>query len=92
MAAGHDVCRGPNEVPLRHYTRDADGVLADSPDAFRGELDLDATLSDGSQPTGYELGEVELWFGPDEGEDYADLVNSDGVERWPVEVEPIACA
>jgi hypothetical protein len=83
---------GPNEAPLRQYTRDADGVLARFPDAFRGELELDATLPEGSRPTGYRLGEVELWFGPDRGEDYAYLVNPDGVERWPIEVESILCA
>ncbi len=81
-----------SNVAIRHYTRDADGVLKGFTGHFRGDLDLDAALPAGSQPTGYRLGAVELWFGPDKGEDYAYLVNPDGVEQWPVEVKPILCA
>lgn len=81
-----------SSVPVRHYTRDADGVLQGFADSFRGDFKLDVTLPEGSRPTGYALGAIELWFGPDKGEDYAYLVNPAGVEQWPVEIRPITCA
>jgi hypothetical protein len=83
---------GPDAVPTRHYVRDPEGVFAAFPAAFRGELDLDATLPEDSRRTGYRLDDVELWLGPDDGEDYAYLVRPENVERWPREAELIGCA
>jgi hypothetical protein len=81
-----------SDVQIKHYTRDAEGVLTGFAGAFRGTLDLDAQLPDGATPTGYTLGDIALWLGPDRGADYAYLVRPGAVERWPAEVEPILCA
>lgn len=89
---GSTYAIGRDTVEVRHYTRDVDGVLPDVPGAFRSDLDLDARLPEGAEPTGYTLGGVALWFGPDAGEQHAYLVRADGVERWPREFEPILCA
>ena len=81
-----------DSVEVRGFIRDAEGVLPDVPGAFRSELQVDADLPDGARPTGYRLGEVEFWLGPDNGEEYAYLVRDGEVERWPREFEPILCA
>lgn len=89
---GSTYATGPDAVPIRHHIRDPQGVLPDVPGAFRSELIVDAELPPGSTATGYSLGDVALWFGPDGGDEYAYLVRPGGVERWPIEVEPVGCA
>jgi hypothetical protein len=81
-----------DSTEVRGFIRDPEGVLPDVPGAFRGELDLQAELPEGARRTGYRLDEVELWFGPDDGKEYAYLKRGDDVERWPREFEPIGCA
>lgn len=83
---------GPDAAEVREFMRDPDGALPDVPGAYRSELDLAAELPDGARPTGYAVGDVELWFGPDGGEEYAYLVRGEATERWPREFEEIACA
>lgn len=71
----------------RTYIRDPEGAIP-----FTEGLDLDAELPTGAEPTGYRTGDVALWFGDDRGDRWAYLVRADGtVERWPRDVEGIAC-
>jgi hypothetical protein len=79
------VTVGPSDS--RSYIRDAEGALP-----FTEGLDLDTELPPGATPTGYRTGDVELWFGDDGGDRWAYLVRGDGtVERWPRDVENVAC-
>lgn len=72
----------------RKYIRDPDNVVR-----FRDGLQLDAALPEGSTSTGYSTGDVELWLGPEGGDEYVYLVEDpDDVERWPRALEPPACA
>lgn len=81
-----------DSTEVRGFIRDPEEVLPELPGALRGELDLDVELPQGARPTGYRLDEVQLWLGPDNGEQYAYLKRGDDVERWPREFEPIGCA
>lgn len=75
---------------LRQYLRDPQSVIGRP--QLLGQLDLDSELPEGSRPTGYRTGAVELWFGPDGGDRYAYLRTGQSVERWPRAAEAVACA
>lgn len=83
---------GPDAPEVREFVRDPNGVLPDVPGAYLSELDLEAELPDDARPTGYSMDGVELWFGPDKGEEYAYLVRGQRTERWPREYKEVACA
>lgn len=70
--------RAEDRGEVRFYIRDPEDVTGSRPG-----LDLDAALPAGSAATGYRVGTVELWFGPDGGTSYAYLVDGPDVERWP---------
>lgn len=72
---------------VRQYIRDPENVTGK-----REGLDLEAELPAGSRKSGYTTGEVELWFGPDDGANFAYLVKGDEVERWPRPVDAPGCA
>lgn len=73
----------------REYLRDPDGRVPE--ERLLGELDLDVEMPEDAQFTGYSTDEVELWFGPDEGNKFSYLKTGDGTERWPRAEEAIAC-
>ncbi len=85
---GTTVAIGPDQPPSRTFLRDAEDVFED-PELQAG-LQLDSTLPEGSKNTGFRTGDVELWLGPDEGEEY--LKGPSWVERWPHDPEPPGCA
>jgi hypothetical protein len=87
---GTTIAIAPDQPPWREFVRDPENVLNGSglPDA----LDLEAVLPQGSKATGYRSGDVELWLGPDGGEESVYLKGSSWVERWPRAPQPIGCA
>ena len=87
---GTTIAVGPGQPTSRTFVRDADSSLGD-PELQAG-LDLDAELPAGSTNTGFQSGEIELWLGPDRGEQYAYLKGATWVERWPHDPEPPGCA
>ncbi len=64
----------------RLYIRDPHGVV---PGTYRERLRLHATLPPDAAPTGYRLGDVELWLGPSDRDEAVYLVGRGDVERWP---------
>lgn len=82
----------PDAPDVREFMRDPQGVLPHRPGAYRSKLDLDSDLPEDATPNGYSIGGVELWFGPDGGEEFAYLVRAGRSERWPREYEEVACA
>ena len=84
--SGEEFGRG-----MRQYLRDPEGVFSGVdwlPDSF----DPDAELPDDAQNTGYHTDGAQLWFGPDDGDEYAYLETERGVERWPRAREVFGCA
>lgn len=72
----------------RQYIRDPEQVLG----AGLAPLELDATLPDDAEPTGFRNGDIELWLAPSTVDDVA-YVGRDGTfEAWPRAPELIACA
>ncbi len=77
----------------RLYVRDSGTVLPPETQAkLAGTLDTDSELPWGSMDAGYRSGDVQLWLGPDGGEQYVYLMDGWDVERWPRATEPPACA
>ena len=79
----------------RQYVRDPRGVLPmgdpeDNPQPH-GRLDTDTKLPAGAGNSGFHTDNSELWFGPDDGDEWAYLVTSDATERWPRLDPPIGC-
>lgn len=75
---GREAERIGDDGEVRRFVRDPRGAvdpqLADA-------LDLDATLPDTAEATGYHLGDAELWLSP-EGQ-FAYVVTAERTERWP---------
>ncbi len=72
---------------VHFYIRDPEDVTGS-----RAGLDVHAALPAGSIATGYRVGAVELWFGPDSGANFAYLVDGPDIERWPRTEPPPGCA
>jgi hypothetical protein len=86
--------KAPGEMDAsdtRQYVRDAERKLG-SGAQLMGDLDLAARLPADAVNSGYHTESVQLWFGPDEGDQYAYLVTEDRTERWPRAREHVACA
>ena len=72
----------------RQYVRDPNGL-------FRSEvapLDLDASLPDDAEDTGYDQGDIELWISKREAANAIYIVDGKRVERWPRTRRVVACA
>jgi hypothetical protein len=78
-------------LATHQYVRDPEGRLSGS-EWLPDNLDLDAVLPEGAHNTGYNTDQVELWFGSDDGDQYAYLDTDKGVERWPRSRDQIGCA
>ncbi|CAN5865644.1 hypothetical protein BH23ACT10_BH23ACT10_37590 [soil metagenome] len=61
-------------------------------DVLTDDLELDTELPGNAEQSGYETGAAELWWGPDNGEDYAYVMTDKGVERWPRARKEFGCA
>jgi hypothetical protein len=84
---------GPGAPPFRQYVRDAHDDLGAAAQYLTGESDLDVDLPPGAQNTGYHTEEgAELWFGPDNGDEFVYIAVDGDVERWPRAGPHIACA
>ena len=77
-------------TPARQYIRDPEGVLGE-PELRRG-FEIGRDLPDDAIYTGFQRGDVQLWLGPDRGEQFVYVTSDDHVERWPRSDSPIGCA
>ena len=50
---------------------------------FRQDLVAHATMPADARPTGYKLGNIELYLSPSDQDQAAYLATSQGAERWP---------
>jgi hypothetical protein len=62
------------------YVRDPNGSYGIA--AFVDGFDADATLPSAARDSGFRLGDIELWFVPDD-DSAIYLTGGNGVERWP---------
>lgn len=76
-------------LDARQYVRDPDGSLPDA--RLQERFATGRQVPEGSVDTGYRVGEVELWLGPDEGDEAVFLRFPDRVERWPHDRAFSAC-
>lgn len=86
---GTTYTRTENLGSTRQYVRDPEGRIGS--ELLRGTLELGAELPRDSTDTGYHTDHVELWLGPDGGDQYIYLLHDEQVERLPRAVEPIGC-
>lgn len=73
----------------RQYIRDENGDIDGAP--FLSTFDADIDLPEGALFSGYQNEAVELWFGPDNGDESAYLQLDGRVERWPRARELVGC-
>lgn len=64
----------------RFYIRDPKGAMGRT---FRQDLVIHATLPTDARPTGYKLGNIELYLSPSDQDQAVYLATSSGAERWP---------
>ena len=69
-----------NAGEARFYIRDPKGVMGGT---YRQDLVTHAKLPADARPTGYKLGNIELYLSPSDQDDAVYLATSSGAERWP---------
>jgi hypothetical protein len=77
-----------NSRESRQFIRDPGGILEQG---LREKLALHTTMPLDAAPTGYHLGQLQLWLSPSTP-DAVYLRVGDDVERWPRAKDMIACA
>jgi hypothetical protein len=78
-----------NAGQARVYIRDPKGVMGGT---FRRDLVTHAKLPADARPTGYKLGNIELYLSPSDQDQAVYLATSQGAERWPRANPFYACA
>lgn len=73
----------------RQYIRDENRDIESAP--LLSTFDAEVDLPDDSWSTGYKNQVLELWFGPDNGDEAVYLKMEERVERWPRAKEHVAC-
>ena len=69
-----------NAGEARVYIRDPKGVMGGT---FRQDLVTHAKLPADARPTGYKLGNIEVYLSPSDQDHALYLATSSGAERWP---------
>jgi hypothetical protein len=69
-----------NAGEARFYIRDPKGVMGG---AYRQDLVTHAKLPADARPTGYKLGNIEVYLSPSDQDHAVYLATSSGAERWP---------
>jgi hypothetical protein len=78
-----------NAGQARFYIRDPKGVMQGT---YKDRLVKNAHLPANARPTGYKLGNIELYLSPSDQDQSVYLATSAGAERWPRADPFYACA